>query len=170
VENAVVGVERRRTFEAVVRDHGTGLTQLAFFLCRNQASAEELVAEALARTWVRWRDGEVEDLVPYLRRVVANLAHKMRYRRLLSLRYETHFDAMLQGDRVSETVATRVDLVRAVLRLPLPQREVIVLRYFEDMSEMQVAKTLSISTGTVKSRTSRALATLNRVYGGDFDA
>ena len=61
-------------------------------------------------------------------------------------------------------------LVDAVLRLPSPQRAVIVLRYFEDLSEQVTAQLLRISPGTVKSRTSRALASLRSAYGETHDA
>ena len=163
-------VERRRAFEDVVREHGKALARLAFFLCRDKDTAEEIAAEALARTWPRWRDSQVEDLVPYLRRVTVNLARKTRHRRFLAAQYERQLNSMLHIDDVQGPVSTRVDLVRAVMGLATSHRAVIVLRFLEDLSEAEVAELLGISVGTVKSRTSRALGALKRIHGGEFDA
>jgi RNA polymerase sigma-70 factor (sigma-E family) len=169
MDDSLVAVDRRKAFEDVVRDNGLSLTQLAYLLCRDRSRAEDLTAEAFARTWERWRDGGVEDLLPYLRRVIVNLASRTRYRRFLAERSERAFDALWSMSH-PEPDPARVDLVRSVLRLPLPQRAVILLRYFEDRSEAEIASTLGISIGTVKSRSSRALATLQRTYGETFDA
>jgi RNA polymerase sigma-70 factor (sigma-E family) len=168
--NSLTTVERRRVFEDVVREQGTALARLAFFLCRDKDTAEDLAAEALARTWPRWRDAQVDDLGPYLRRVTVNLAQKVRHRKFLAARYERQFDAMMEIEDTQGAVSLRVDLVRPVMSLPTPQRAVIVLRYLEDLSEAEVAELLGISIGTVKSRASRGLGALKKLYGGGFDA
>jgi RNA polymerase sigma factor (sigma-70 family) len=104
-----------------------------------------------------------------VRRVTVNLARKARYRKFLAIRYESQLDAMLQVDDGQGAAATRVDVVRAVMGLPTHQRVVIVLRYLEDLSEIEVAELLGISLGTVKSRSSRALSALKKVYRGELD-
>jgi DNA-directed RNA polymerase specialized sigma24 family protein len=68
-----------------------------------------------------------------------------------------------------DAIAGRVDLLRALGHLPMEQRAVIVLRYFEDLSEDDIAKTLHVSNGTVKSRASRAMASLRELLEGEDD-
>jgi RNA polymerase sigma-70 factor (sigma-E family) len=159
-------VQRRQVFEETLRDDARGLTQLAFCLCRDRTKAEDITAEAFARVWERWREGKVEDLRPYLRRTVVNLCKKSWRRELMVRQYQSQLATVLPD----EATTIDLDLVDAVLRLPGPQRAVIVLRYFEELSEKTVAELLGISTGTVKSRTSRALASLRLVYEEKQDA
>jgi RNA polymerase sigma-70 factor (sigma-E family) len=158
--------QRRQVFEEHLRDDARGLTQLAFCLCRDRTKAEDITAEAFARVWVRWQEGKVEDLRPYSRRTVVNLCKKSWRRELVARRYQSQLEAVLPN----QTDMGDLDLVDAVLRLPAPQRAVIVLRYFEELSEKSVAELLGVSPGTVKSRTSRALASLRLVYGEKQDA
>jgi RNA polymerase sigma factor (sigma-70 family) len=159
-------VERRQVFEESVRDDAKRLTQLAFCLCRDRTKAEDITAEAFARVWVRWRDGRVEELRPYLQRTVVNLCKKSWRRELVARRYQSQLAMVLP----QETANGDLDLVDAVLRLPGPQRAVIALRYFEELSEKAVGELLGISAGTVKSRTSRALASLRLIYEEKQDA
>ena len=160
---------RRRQFELVVDQVGRGLTQSAFLLCRDRDRAEDLVGEALVNTWPRWRDGKIEDLAPYLRRTVINLSYKSQRHRIVVQRHEALFVSLLPTDRSDDRTVTRIDLVQAMLRLPLSQRAVLVLRYFEDMTEAEVSAALGISAGTVKSRMARGLATLRKTYGRRVD-
>ena len=158
--------ERRQAFEDAMREQGKALAQLAFCLCRDRTTAEDVVSEAFARTWGPWQAGRVDDLVPYLRRTVVNLCKKVWRRELVVRRYQSQLAGLLP----EETRTRALELVDAVLRLPSSQRAVIVLRYLEEMSEQETAQALGISTGTVKSRTSRALAALRSLYGEDRDA
>jgi RNA polymerase sigma factor (sigma-70 family) len=159
-------IQRRQVFEETLRDDAKALTQLAFCLCRDRTKAEDITAEAFARVWVRWRDGKVEELQPYLRRTVVNLCKKSWRREAVARRYQSQLAILLPN----ETGTGDLDLVDAVLRLPGPQRAVIVLRYFEELSERAVADLLGVAAGTVKSRTSRALASLRLVYEEKQDA
>lgn len=163
----LTAVERRQVFEQAMRDHGRGLTQLAFCLCRDRSQAEEFTAEAFARTWRRWEDGKVDELVPYLRRTVVNLAKQGWRKELLGRRRQSQLISLLSTGGHDQSSAGGFELVDAVLRLPRGQRAVVVLRYFEDLSEQETAELLEISTGTVKSRTSRALTSLRSLYEGD---
>ena len=160
-------VEARRRFEAVLAAEGRRTTQLAFLLCGNRADAEDLAAEGYARAWRSWRAGQVDDLVPYVRQVVVNLARKRWRHRVVVRRYR---EQLADGQRTllasSRDPAARLELVDAVMHLPPPQRAVVVLRYFEDLSEQATAGLLGISPGTVKSRLSRALTSLRSTYGG----
>lgn len=159
---------RRSTFEETVAEHGRSLSQLAFFLCRDKAASEDLVAEAFARTWPKWREGQVDDLIPYLRRIIVHLAQRGQHRQELARRYEEQFQAMFPPASPHERLASSFDLARAVLHLPLEQRTIILLRYFQDLSEAEVSDVLGLPRGTVKSRTSRALLALRHLCGEQF--
>ena len=143
------------------------MAQLAFFLCRDRGEAEDLVSEAYARTWRRWESERVDELVPYLRRTLVNLAHKRWRRELLFKRYLSRSSVALA---IGQDFNREVELVDAVLRLPSPQRAVMVLRYFEDLSEEETAQLLGVAVGTIKSRTSRALSSLRTTFEGDLYA
>jgi RNA polymerase sigma-70 factor (sigma-E family) len=160
---------RQQQFELLIEEIGRGLNQVAFLLCRDRDRAEDVVAEAMANTWPRWRDGKIEDLAPYLRRAVINMAYKSHRHGLVVQRYDAQFDSMMPVEAAAGNGAERIDLVRVLLRLPLPQRAVLVLRFFEDMAEAEVAAVLGISVGTVKSRTARGLAALRSVSGRFVD-
>ncbi len=132
--------------------------------------AEEVVAEAVARVLPRWRADGIDDCGAYLRRVVVNLIRR-RWRRLaLSRRRDRHAlgwttDAALES---SEVVEDRDRTLRAVMKLPPRRRAVVVLRFYDDLAEADIAQLLGISVGTVKSQLARALEQL-RVGLGTLD-
>lgn len=123
--------------------------------------ADDLVAEAIARTLPKWRSGSVADPAAYVRRVLVNLANRRWRRRRLSLRSD-HFalDWTPQAVDASAESAERDRTLRALHRLPARRRAVVVLRYYDDMPEVEIASVLGISVGTVKSTLSRALEQL----------
>jgi RNA polymerase sigma-70 factor (sigma-E family) len=151
-----VGTEQRR------------LAGLAYVLCGDRDVAEELVAEAFARVWPKWRAGHVDDLPAYLRRALVNLVQG-RYRRRVLERRELGRRTVdwRDGQRFEPGVEMRGELWTALLRLPLEQRTVIVLRHVEDLSEDETAAVLNLRPGTVKSRLARGLATLRAELEGD---
>jgi RNA polymerase sigma-70 factor (sigma-E family) len=153
-------------FTAAVADHHRELARFAFRLCGDRTAAEDIVAEAFARVWVQWRKGRVDVLLPYLMRTVANEAFARHRRRRLALRKEPP----AVGPAVQEPFEGQVDdhdqLWSAIGRLAPQQRVVLVLRIVEDLSEEQTAAMLDIPPGTVKSRLSRALATLRAIVEG----
>lgn len=124
-------------------------------LIGNEAVAEDLSAEALARAYARW--GQVRthpNPDAWLLRVVGNLAidHVRRERRAgPQPRAE-----VAAADRPDDDAVLRVDLARAVHKLSNRQQEVVVMRYLVDLSEDQVAASLGMSTGSVKTHLSRA--------------
>jgi RNA polymerase sigma-70 factor (sigma-E family) len=156
----------RDAFTAAVADHHRELARFAFRLCGDRTAAEDIVAEAFARVWVQWRKGRVDVLLPYLMRTVANEAFARHRRRRLALRKEPP----AVGPAVQEPFEGQVDdhdqLWSAIGRLAPQQRVVLVLRIVEDLSEEQTAAMLDIPPGTVKSRLSRALATLRAIVEG----
>jgi RNA polymerase sigma-70 factor (sigma-E family) len=149
-------------FQVAVAEHHRRLSGLAYVLTGDRRAAEELVAEAYARVWGRTRRHQVDDLGPYLRRTVVNLAHSRRRRWRLEREHAEAQPAHHIGVVVSfeDRVDARRSLHAALLTLPVEQRAVIVLRHLEDLSEDETAKVLRVRPGTVKSRLARGLDAL----------
>jgi RNA polymerase sigma-70 factor (sigma-E family) len=158
------GSTRERPADAfgnAIRDHGDRLARIAFFLCGNRSQAEDLVADAFAAAWPKWSAGRIDELGPYLRRIVVNQASKDRRHWRVVMRHENRFPPLKQEvPGADEDLGTRIDLAQALAALPRQQRVPLVLRYLEDMSEQEIATLLRIAPGTVKSRLSRALDAL----------
>jgi len=157
---------RRAEFEQFVAGSTNSLLRTAYLLVGDLAESEDLVQEcfvAVAKRWPRVRS--MEHPRAYARRVLLNLAldgSARRSRRRLELErsdtIDERFDERSSGELTA--VDSRSELVAALARLPPRQRAVLVLRYFEDLSESETAAALQCSIGTVKSTASRALARL----------
>lgn len=134
------------------------LLRLAMLLSHERHSAEDLVQEAFARSATKLSQLGPEEVRPYLRRTVVNLWKNSQRRTILSRRWA--------GPSLSPTSEAHLEdqdeLWQQVLRLPQRQRACLVLRYYEDLTQMEIAEVLGCSTGTVKSQTSKALARLRR--------
>lgn len=142
------------------------LQRIARLLVRDPDVADDLVAEAIARTLPKWRGGTVAEPAAYARRVLVNLANRRWRRRRLSARSD-HFAlgwTQAAGDHSSEN-AERDRTLRALHSLPARRRAVVVLRYYDDLPEAEIAAVLGISVGTVKSTLSRALEQLRSELG-----
>lgn len=121
------------------------------------ATAEDLAAEAFARAYARWGTVQAHpNPDAWLLRVVGNLAidHVRRESRRPDVRSAD------RGDPSAEEAALHVDLARALRRLPGRQKEVVVLRYLIDLTEDDVAVTLGVSAGSVKTHLHRATTRL----------
>ena len=127
-------------------------------VCGSRPAAEDAVQEALLRAWKRSEKGEeIESLNAWVTTVAMNLARSG----LRRLRAERRARAKLHGSGVAEPLSSdRLDVERALATLPRRQREAIVLRYYLQMDTREVATTLGINEGTVKSTLSRARAAL----------
>jgi len=154
-------------FTRAVASHRQALARFAFTLCGDAVHAEDVVAEAYARVWPRWRRGRVDDLLPYLRRTVANEVYGRHRRRLLERREAARPPDRRSDGHFEAQVDDRDALWAALARLSPQQRVVVVLRIVEDLSEEQTATMLDIPVGTVKSRLSRALAVLRATLEHD---
>ena len=148
---------------ALYRAHALGLTRLAFIMLGDRQTAEDVVQEAfcgLYRAWDRMHDHA--NALGYVRSSVLNgsrsaLRRARRVPRQLAVPAAASAEAaVLAGEEHRETVT-------ALRRLPPRQREVLVLRYFADLPEQEIALAMGVSRGTVKSTTSRALAALSRM-------
>jgi RNA polymerase sigma-70 factor (sigma-E family) len=142
------------------------LQRLARLLTGSPEAAEDLVAEAIARSLPRWRAGRIADPTSYVRTVLVHLASARWRRRALSARRDhAALGWLTPPPDVAESAAERDRTLRAVMRLPVRRRAVIALRFYDDLSEQQIADALGIALGTVKSQLSRALEQLRVELG-----
>lgn len=141
-------------FDDYVREHYPALRRLAVLLCADWGTADDLVQTALIRCERRWH--VVADPHPYVRRAVVNAASTWRLRR----RLEAPLSALHDVAAAEPGSDERLAVLLALRALPVGQRQVLVLRYYEGLSEAEIAAALRISAGTVKSRAARGLDAL----------
>ena len=150
-------------FASVYAANRDRAVRLAWLLTSDADQAEDVVADAFAKVWRRWKRGGIDDPAAYIRRAVVNEANsklRRRYRERAEDRRRTGDD---RGIRLVEDQAADRDAVwQALQHLPERQRAAVVLRYYEDLSEAATAEVLGIAVGTVKSLTSRGLERLQR--------
>jgi RNA polymerase sigma-70 factor (sigma-E family) len=158
----------RDGYTLVFRDLHEPLLRLGFLLCGDRHRAEEAVAEAFARSWPHWQHGRVTDEGAYLRRALVNELRSRARRRAV----EDRDLARRRGELVIaapavDSIAERDRLLAALADLPARQRAVVVLRFYEDLSEADTAALLGMRKGTVKSQTNRGLERLRQILGED---
>ena len=158
--------EAKEDFRAYVAARSPALLRTAYALSGNRADAEDLLQTALAKTYLAWgRIREREAVDGYVRRVMVNTQTSWWRRR----RVDEHPVEQLPerpGDRDATADADLHDaLWSAMSDLPKRQRAMVVLRYYEDLSEVETAAVMGVSVGTVKSTTSRALTRLRAASG-----
>jgi RNA polymerase sigma-70 factor (sigma-E family) len=146
--------------------HYAGLVRMAALLVRNSGEAEEIVQDAFVAMHGRWRRlREPERALGYLRTTVVNKArslhrrHAVADRHLKAATHATRDDVPGADDRLLDA-ETRSTVLSALDRLTPRQREVLVLRYYSDLSEREIAAALGVSTGAVKSHASRGINNL----------
>jgi DNA-directed RNA polymerase specialized sigma24 family protein len=120
-------------FSDAVEEHYRYLARFAYMLCGDRVQAEDTVAEVLSRAWPRWRRGQIESLLPHLRRSVVHDLMSRGRRRRLERREEERRRAPGRDGRFEQEVESRSQLWPLVARLPLAQRAVVVLRVVEDL-------------------------------------
>src|SRR6266496_1426189 len=147
-------------FREYVLAKGAALLRMATVLTGNRADAEDLVQAALAKTYLAW--SKINDraaLDAYVRRAIVN-THISWWRRRRLEEYPTdQLPDQVVADHARESDMAEV-VRRALDRLPQRMRAAVMLRYFEDMTEPEIAAALGVSLGTVKSTVSRAVARL----------
>ncbi|MBA2769530.1 MAG: SigE family RNA polymerase sigma factor [Sporichthyaceae bacterium] len=151
--------------EAVTRlyaAHYRSLVRLAALLLRDAAAAEEVVQDAFVAMHGAWRRLEDPDrALAYLRQSVVNRSRSALRRRTVALRHAPLAAPDVASAEHGALVALEHAEVLAALRtLPVRQREVLVLRYYVDLSEADIAEAIGISRGAVKSHSSRGMAAL----------
>ena len=147
-------------FREYVTARRGSLLRMAYLLTRNLADAEDLLQAALAKTFQAWdRIQDPGALDGYVRRAMVN-THISWWRRRRLEEYPTEEIPDRPVDDHAGTSELHDTLRRALDRLPERMRTAVVLRYYEDMSEAEIADVLGVSQGTVKSTVSRGVAKL----------
>ncbi len=150
--------------DAAFRDYvlarGTALLRIATMLTGNRTDAEDLVQAALASTYLAWdKINDHASLDAYVRRAMINTHISWWRRRKLDEFPTDELPEQAVADHARDRDLAEV-VRRALDRLPRRMRAAVMLRYFEDMTEPEIAALLGVSLGTVKSTVSRAVARL----------
>jgi RNA polymerase sigma-70 factor (sigma-E family) len=159
----------RAAFTAFVVDHERRLLGIALLLTGDRGLAEDLLQTALLSTYRHWgRVSRAESPLAYVRRVLIN-THLSWRRRLMSTEQVLEVLPDPGGPDPQTAHAAQADLRRALAELSPRVRAVLVLRYFEDLTERETAQLLGCSTSTVNTHATRGLAALRRTLGPSDD-
>lgn len=149
----------RSDYPVFVAARWTRLLRVAYLLAQDWPTAEDLTQAALVKAWLAWARID-DDPEAYVRRIIVTTYVSWGRRRWRREAPTGQLPERSGRDRETDQVDDRDAVWRALGRLPARQRAVVVLRFFEDLTEAQAAAVLGCSVGTVKSQTSRALAKL----------
>jgi RNA polymerase sigma-70 factor (sigma-E family) len=165
----MASTDRDAEFVAFVAARSPALGRTAYLLTGDADTAQDLLQTALTNLYVAWpRVQSRTGLDAYVRRTMSRaLISRWRYR---SRRPEVPRAEPPETPVRDAPVEDRLDVLAALRRLPPRQRAVVVLRYYEDLSEREVAAVLGCSVGTVKTHGSRGLARLRELLGGETGA
>jgi RNA polymerase sigma-70 factor (sigma-E family) len=156
-------VRAHEALSQLITDSGDRLLRLAYQLTHDRSSAEDVVQEALMKLYRAWRR-EVplpEHVDAYARRAVVNeFLRRQRLRSATELISAEVPDVAL--DSFENLVVDRDELWRALGGLPVRQRSVLVLRYYEGLPDAQIAQLIGVKEATVRSLAARGLAALRR--------
>jgi RNA polymerase sigma-70 factor (sigma-E family) len=167
VSSSDVGTDEE--FTAFMAAAAPALSRTAWLLCGDVHRAEELVQQALMKTYLAWPRARTGDPLAYARRTLANAridSWRKHRREHLSAPEDLPEEAHASGQ---DAHADRDQLVRALAQLGARQRRVVVLRHLVGLSEKEVAEDLGVSVGTVKTTASRGMQRLRLILadGGD---
>lgn len=150
--------------------HYRALVRLAALLVRDVSTAEEVVQDsfiAMHGSWRRLRDQD--KALSYLRQSVVNKSRSvLRHRVVMDRNAPKPAPDVPSAEQGAITLLERSSVVKALATLPTRQREALVLRYYADMSEAQIASVMGISRGAVKSHTARGMTSLRTVLEVEF--
>ena len=151
-------------FEAIFDAQYAGLCRLAWLILGDEGRAEEVVMDAFVHTLAGWRRiRDTERAEAYLRRAVVNGARSAARRRVTEGRANAQIAARDRGSiSALDQLADSDPVLRAVRALPPRQRAAVVLRYYADLPEIEVAGLLGCAVGTVKSQLAKAKVSLAR--------
>ncbi len=157
--------------EQLYAGYYTGLVRLAVLLLRDQGLAEDVVQDSFVAVHGRWDRIDPAKALPYLRQTVVNRSRSALRHRAVVARHQP--DPLPDGAPADVSLLQterRTRVLEALATLPPRQREVLALRYYLDLSEADIATTLGISRGAVKSHASRGVATLRERLSLQEDA
>ncbi|WP_405535883.1 SigE family RNA polymerase sigma factor [Streptomyces sp. NBC_00075] len=162
-------------FPGFVAARSGALFRGALVLTGNRDAAEDLVQETLERACRKWRTIAAKDAPDaYVRRIMVNLANDRwrRFRRMVPLvspvPHQDTGDRAAPGDEYGR-IDSRDQLVRALQKLPMRTRTVVVLRYFHDLSDAEIAADMQISESTVRSQLARGIGKLRSQFPARSD-
>ena len=149
-------------FNGFVETHSGSLRHTAFLLTGSHDVAEDLLQDALVKTWLAWKRIDPRTAWAYTRRIMVNLTtDRWRRKRYEAITLDIDDRRADPGAQSSfDAVDHRFDIVAQLAALAPRERAIVVLRYYDDLSESDIAAHLGVSVGTVKSTCSRALAKL----------
>jgi RNA polymerase sigma-70 factor (sigma-E family) len=157
--------DAERAVTALYGTHYRALVRLAALLLRDVSTAEEVVQDsfvAMHDSWRRIRD--TEKALSYLRQSVVNRSRSvLRHRVVVDRNAPKPPPLAPSAEQGAIAEFERTAVVSALRTLPLRQREALVLRYYADLSEAQIASAMGISRGAVKSHTARGMSSLRTV-------
>lgn len=147
---------------ALYAAHYATLVRLAALLVRSSGEAEEIVQDSFVAVHGKWgRLREPDKAVGYLRRTVVNRARSSQRRHRVADKHSVFsVEVAVSAEHSALAAESRAAVIDALHRLPPRQREVLVLRYYADLSEADIAAALGISRGAVKSHASRGMTAL----------
>jgi RNA polymerase sigma-70 factor (sigma-E family) len=160
----------REAFSTFVVDHERRLLGVALLLTGDRGLAEDLLQTALLTTYRHWaRVSRADSPLAYVRRVLVN-THLSWRRRLMSTEQVLEVIPDRGGGDPQTTHAVEADIRQALATLSPRVRAVLVLRYFEDLTERETAELLGCSASTVNTHATRGLAALRRTLSPNDDA
>ena len=164
-ESVATGWDADRAVTAIYSEHYRALVRLAALLVRDIATAEEVVQDsfvAMHNAWRRLRDSD--KALSYLRQSVVNRSRSvLRHRIVVDRNAPKPAPDMPSAEQGAMSLLERSAVISALRTLPPRQREALVLKYYADLSEAQIASAMGISRGAVKSHTARAMTSLRAV-------
>lgn len=150
----------------LIADRGRALTRYAYLLCGDVHDAEDLVQDALVKTFTRRRAGlQVDSAEAYVRRAMLTLyLDGWRKRKRRSGRWPVAAEPASTGGHESAS-ADRIDVIAALADLPPQQRASVVLRFYEDLTVAEIADRIGVSDGAVKRYLSLGVRRLEATLG-----
>jgi RNA polymerase sigma-70 factor (sigma-E family) len=163
------GGDAQAAVTALYQAHAVGLIRLAVVMLGDRHAAEDVVQDAFAGLYRRWNHLDGDRALGYVRASVLNGCRSRLRARARDERLAAASQATLPAASAEQAVLIGEEhaaVLAALRRLPDRQREALVLRYYLDLSEPEIAASMGIGKGTVKSTTSRGLAALGRLLEG----
>jgi RNA polymerase sigma-70 factor (sigma-E family) len=164
-------IDADAALEELYAAHYASLVRLAVLLLRDRGLAEDVVQDSFVATHRRWDRIDPVKAPAYLRQAVVNGSRSVLRHRTVVARH--HPDLLPDGAPADESVLRaerRTAVLDALALLPTRQREVLVLRHYLDLSEAEIARTLGISRGAVKSHASRGAQALRSRLAAEEDS
>jgi len=165
LESVATEWDADRAVTAIYSEHYRSLVRLAALLVRDVATAEEVVQDSFVAMHDAWRRlRESDKALSYLRQSVVNRSRSvLRHRVVVDRNAPKPAPDMPSAEQGAISLLERSAVIKALRTLPPRQREALVLKYYADLSEAQIASAMGISRGAVKSHTARAMSSLRAV-------